>query len=181
MKISCFPEKIDQKRAMAMADKQTGFFSRLFIGRDKKIEEVKTLYIENRLITFTITAKPPLFEKLFKKEPKPIKSRIQMIANGSTCGVAYYDPRGVEIVEEDIDEEHVQKSDYADELLITRGNALARKILRRRVGGNLTLEVEDIKSVYRPYHVAFYGKPAAGSKVYYVPIAADMCSVGKTF
>lgn len=181
MKISCFPEKIDQKRAMAMADKQTGFFSKLFIGRSKKIEEMKTLYIENRLITFSITSKPPLIERLFKKNPKPIKSKIQMIANGSTCGVAYYDPRGVEIVEAEVDEKNIQKSDYSDDMLVTRGNALARRILRRRVGGNLSLDVEDIKSVYRPYHVAFYGKMSEGGKIYYVPIAADMCSVGKTF
>jgi len=181
MKINCFQIKIDQNRAIEIVNKQTGFFSRLFIGRDNVIKEMKTLYIENRLITFYITAKPPLIERLLKKYPKPVKSRIQMIANGSTCGVAYYDPRGVEIVEEEVNEESIQKSDYPDDMLITRGNVLARKILRRRVGGNLSLELGEIKSVYRPYHVAFYGEPVKGNKVYYVPIAADMCSVSKTF
>lgn len=181
MKIECFPIKINQERARTLAQKQTGFIARLFVGNEKKVEVMKTLYIENRLITFDITSHPPLIERIFKKNSRARISKIQMIANGSTCGVAYYDGRGVDIIEKEIEEKDIQKSDYADDLLITRGNAIARRILRRRVGGNLSLEVSEIKSVYRPYHIAFFGKPEEGKKIYYVPIAADDCSVKRTF
>ena len=79
-------------------------------------------------------------KKIFKKEAKPRKSKIMMIANGSTCGVSYYDGRGVETAETEVTEEALQRSDFSDAELVTRGNALARRILRRRVGGNFSLE-----------------------------------------
>lgn len=158
-----------------------GFIARLFSGKGREDIVMKTLYIENRLITFEITSPPPLFERLFRRGALPRNSKIEMIANGSTCGVSYYDRRGVETVESEVGEDEVQLSDFSDETLITRGNALARRILRRRVGGNLSLEVLKVESVFRPYHVAFFGEPREGEKVYYLPIAADGCSVKRTF
>ena len=116
-----------------------------------------------------------------KYSRKPRKSKIMMIANGSTCGVSYYDGRGVETAETEVTEEALQRSDFSDAELVTRGNALARRILRRRVGGNFSLEPSEIQSVYRPYHVAFFGEPEEGKKIYYVPVAADGCMVKRTF
>ena len=65
--------------------------TRLTSGGQREDQEIvmKTIYIENRLITFEITAKPPLLEKLFKKEAKPRKSKIMMIANGSTLSLIH--------------------------------------------------------------------------------------------
>ena len=163
-----------------MSEKKVNFLTKLFFKIEPEIE-MKTVFIENKIITFDITGKPPLIERLFKKNPQPRRSRIRMIANGSTCGVAYYDGRGAEIVEMDVDEEKLQLSDYSEDMLVTRGNALARKILRRRVGGSISLEVSEIQTVFRPYHVAFYGKLREGQKVRYFPIAADACSVKRTF
>ena len=158
-----------------------GILPRLIMG--KKLDEVvmRTIYIENRIITFDITPHPSFISRLLRRGDKLKNSMIEMIANGSTCGVAYYDRRGVEIAEADVDEDCIQKSDFSDDDFIVRGNALARRILRRRVGGNMTLEVKGIESIYRPYHVAFFGIPAEGSKVRYVPIAADGCCVKRTF
>ena len=163
-----------------MSEKKVNFLTKFFFKIKPEIE-IKTVFIENKIITFDITGKPPLIERLFKRNPKPRRSKIRMIANGSTCGVAYYDDKGVEIVEMDVDDASVQLSDYSDDMLVTRGNALARRILRRRVGGNMSLDVCEIKSVFRPYHVAFYGELREGEKVRYLPIAADACTIKRTF
>ncbi|MFR5880522.1 MAG: hypothetical protein ACLUEQ_06805 [Cloacibacillus evryensis] len=181
--ITSFPIKMSVEEAKREARKRNGFLARLISGIRGKDQEIvmKTIYIENRLITFEITTNPLFLEKIFKKEAKPRKSKIRMIANGSTCGVSYYDGRGVETAEAEVAEEAVQHSDFSDEEMVTRGNALARRILRRRVGGNFSLEPSEIQSVYRPYHVAFFGKPEEGKKIYYVPVAADGCTVKRTF
>ena len=185
--ITSFPIKLSMEEAKREARKRNGliarFITRLTSGGQREDQEIvmKTIYIENRLITFEITAKPPLLGKLFKKEAKPRKSKIMMIANGSTCGVSYYDGRGVETAETEVTEEALQRSDFSDAELVTRGNALARRILRRRVGGNFSLEPLEIESVYRPYHVAFFGEPEEGKKIYYVPLPADGCTVKRTF
>ena len=181
--ITSFPITLSTEEAKREARKSNGLLARLINGGGCKEQEItmRTIYIENRLITFELTTKPPFFEKLFKKEAKPRKSRIMMIANGSTCGVSYYDGRGVETTVAEVSEEALQHSDFSDEELVTRGNALARRILRRRVGGNFSLEPTEIKSVYRPYHVAFFGKPEEGKKIYYVPVPADGCTVKRTF
>lgn len=181
MKVLSFPIKVTSEKAMEMAKKSNGFIFRLFTKVKNDNLHVKTLYIENKIITFNITRKPNIIDQLLKRNPKGNRSKIRMIANGSTCGVAYYDGKGTEPGEADVDDEHVQMSDYPDDMFVTRGNALARRILRRRVGGSLTLDVDNITSVFRPYHVVFFGEPEEGKKVYYIPIAADGCSVNKTF
>ena len=165
----------------ARKEATSGLLTKLFMG--KKLDDIvmRTMYIENRIITFEITPQASVLDRLLKRPTRRKQSAIEMIANGSTCGVAYYDRRGVAIDEYDVPEDEVQLSDFSDEDFIVRGNALARRILRRRVGGNMLLEVKDIESIYRPYHVAFFGKPEEGQKVRYIPIAADGCSVKRTF
>lgn len=180
MIVAAFPIKISEERAREMSEKKVNVLTKFLLGVRPEIE-IRTVFIENKIITFNITGKPPLIERFFKKNPEPRRSKIRMIANGSTCGVAYYDDKGVEIVEIDVDDDKLQLSDYPDEMLVTRGNALARRILRRRVGGSISLDVSDIRSVFRPYHVAFYGKLEQGRKVRYLPIAADACAVRRTF
>lgn len=181
MQIDCFPIKKSVEEAKREASRR-GLVARLLSLRGRGEDIVmKTIYVENRLITFDIAMPPSFLAKFFSGSVQPRKSTIQMIANGSTCGVSYYDRRGVEIVRREVDDEAVQLSDYGDGQLITRGNALARRILRRRVGGRMLLEVAAIRSVFRPFHVAFFGEPIEGKKVYYIPIAADGCEVRRTF
>lgn len=180
MKIKHFAIKKSAEEAKREAGRK-GLLAKIFGGGWGKPLTVKTIFIENRLITFEVTTHPPFFEKLLKKESAPRKTKMEMIGNGSTCGVSYYDRRGVEITESDIDDANVQLSDFTDEALTTRANALARRILRRRVGGNISLEAIDMQSIFRPYHVVFFGEPKEGRKIYYIPIAADGCSVKRTF
>lgn len=171
---------MSEESAWKISEKNVNFFTRLWLGKNPEIE-LRRVFIENRLITFTITRGPSLLDRVFRKNRAAGKSRIRVIANGSTCGVSYYDGAGLEIVDIEVDEDEVQPSDFPDDALVTRGNALARRILRRRVGGNVSLDVENIESVYRPYYVAFYGRVVQGERVRYMPIAADGCRVHRTF
>ncbi len=180
MKITIF----SIKKSIAEAEKEAsrkGLLARIFSGRWSSAPIMRTIYIENKLITFEITAEPSFVARMLKKATAPRKTKIEMIANGSTCGVSYYDRRGVETEEAEVDCESVQFADFSDEQMITRCNVLARRILRRRVGGNMSLRVIDVKSIFRPYHVAFFDKPEPGKKVYYIPVAADGCCVRRTF
>ena len=172
---------MDCDEARAKALKQTGRLGAIVVGKNPNIH-MKTIFIENKIITYQFTNKPlPLAGLFRRKNDTPVQHRkIRVIANGSTSGVSYYDGDGAEIVEMDVGEEQVQYSDYPDEKLVMRGNVLARRILRRRIGGNLSLEPLEIKSVFRPYHVAFFGELIEGKKVRYLSIAADGCSVKRT-
>lgn len=180
MLIKHFVIKKSSDVAMKEAEHK-GLLARLFGGGRNKPIVMRTIYIENRLITFDIETHPPLTARLLGKGGEPRHTKIEMIANGSTCGVSYYDRRGIEITESEVDEADIQLSDFADDMLVSRANALARRILRRRVGGNMSLEPASIESIFRPYHVAFFGEPEEGKKVYYIPIAADGCNVKRTF
>lgn len=180
MLVDSFAVKIDQDKALQMVKKRMSLFGKLLVGKNSETE-MKTIFIENKIITYKINHEAPFFVKWFKKDPKIKSNKVRMIANGSTAGVSLYDDTGVNIVEMDVDEDQLQRSDYPDNQLEIRGNALARKILRRRVGGHVTLETLEIKSVYRPYHVVFFGKLVEGQKVRYMPVPADENMVRKTF
>ncbi|GHT00825.1 hypothetical protein AGMMS50276_27610 [Synergistales bacterium] len=179
MNIKSFPIKMDEGTAREMSE--GGNFITKLLFRKKTPVELRRVFIENRIMTFTITYHPSIIARIFRKNQTPKTSKIVMIGNGSTCGVSYYDGRELEIIDMEVDPEEVQASDFSDEALITRGNALARRILRRRVGGNISLDVAEIKSVYRPYYVAFYGTLVEGTKVRYMPIPADGNVVKRTF
>ena len=182
MKLQSFAIRMDAEEARSRALKQAGPLGRMVVGKSPDIH-MQTVFIENKIITYQFTYKTSPLARLLRrnKDLPERKKSIRVIANGSTSGVSYYDGEGAEITELDVDEEQVQYSDYPDDKLVTRGNVLARRILRRRVGGNISIEPLEIKSVFRPYHVAFFGAPVEGTKVRYLPIAADGCSVKRTF
>lgn len=180
MKLQSFRIQMGSDEARSRALKQVGLLGRMVVGRNPDIH-MRTIFIENKIITYQITNEPsPLSRLLHRDQKAKHQSRIRVIANGSTSGVSYYDGTGVDIVEMDVPEERVQYSDYPDEKLISKGNILARRILRRRVGGNVSIQPLCVESVYRPYYVAFFGEPLEGTRVRYLPMAADGCSVKRT-
>ena len=180
MRLQSFQMQMGPKEARSKALKQVGPLGRILLGKNQDIH-MRTVFIENKIITYQITNEPSLLFRLLHKNQKDThKSKIRVIANGSTSGVSYYDGIGVNIVEMDVPEEQIQHSDYSDEKLISKGNVRARRILRRRIGGNVSIQPLCVESVYRPYHVAFFGEPVEGTKVRYLPLAADGCSVKRT-
>ncbi|MBM7616147.1 hypothetical protein [Alkaliphilus hydrothermalis] len=178
--IKCFPIKLNVDEAKNIANKKGNFIGKVLLKNHNEIT-MKELYIENKVITYNVTFTPlPFVKKLFKNY-KQQEILIRIIANGSTGGVSYYDDKGIDIETKEVNPDNIQMSDYDIEKLITKGNILVRKILRRRIGGNLTINAVDVMSVFRPYHIAFFGELIEGSKVRYIPISADGCNVRRTF
>ena len=46
-------------------------------------------------------------------------------------------------------------------------------MVRRQIGKVATAELSSMRSIYRPYDVAFYGKYEMGKRIRYLPIEAD--------
>ncbi|SKC76497.1 hypothetical protein [Maledivibacter halophilus] len=180
MVIKSFSKKMDVNEAQKLAKKKGNFIGKILLKNHDEIN-MKELYIENKIITFSITFTPFAFIRRIFKNYKEKKMQIKVIANGSTGGVAYYDENEINIETTEVKKDDLQLSDHDIEKLITKGNILIRRILRRRIGGNLKMEVVDVQSVFRPYHVAFFGELIEGRKVRYMPIPADGCKVKKTF
>ena len=178
MKIDSYVKIMKKEDAKEIANKKGNVVGRILL-KNNSINEMKTLYIENKIITFNMIHEPNVLSKgIFKATGK--KQKITLIADGSTGGVSYYESApSIESIKANEDE--IQFSIYEDDLLIEKSKKLARRIVRRQIGGNISLEIESIKSIFRPFYVAFYGELKEGNKVRYLPIAADGCKSKRTF
>ncbi len=45
--------------------------------------------------------------------------------------------------------------------------------MRRQIGKVAFAELDSMRSIYRPYYIAFFGEMKMGERVRYIPIAAD--------
>ncbi|WP_042273463.1 hypothetical protein [Faecalimicrobium dakarense] len=178
MKIDSYVKIMSEKEAKEIANKRGNTLGKILL-KNNPINNMKVLYIENKIITLNMIHEPNIISKnIFKANRK--KQKITFIADGSTGSVAYYESGpGIENI--NADEDNIQFSIYEDNVLIEKSKKLARRIVRRKVGGDVSLEIESIKSVFRPFHVAFYGELEEGKKVRYLPIAADGCNSKRTF
>ena len=177
MKIDAYETKILESEARNIASNKGNIIGKILC---KDISQIKKLYIENKIIELKITYEPNLISKSILKKVNKKEQKIKLIADGSTGGVAYYES-GLDTKKIDIEEDNVQLSAYEDEILVEKAKKLARRILRRRVGGDVSFEISKIQSIFRPYYVAFYGDVKEGNKVRYLPIAADGCQSKRTF
>ena len=180
MKINCFEKVVSEEEARKKAEKRGGFIGKLLIKDDVPIT-IKPLYIENKIITLEMEFLQNFISKiLFKNKKRNKGTKIRLIGNGSTGGVAYYDsPPKLETKE--VNEENIQLSVYDDDTMIRKGKTMARKMVRRQIGGNVIFNLFNIESVFRPYYVAFYGEMKEGNKVRYIAISADAGSLKRTF
>lgn len=179
MKIQAFPILLSEKEAYACAEKRGNLLGRLLISKDHI--DLKLMYLESREIIFRMTYEPaPLMRLLGKKTGPKHSQKIRMLVEG-TRGVPAYMEEEPKLVEVEIDDPSmIQDSEIPDERLIQEARYLARRMVRRQAGRTVTLEVEEMRSLYRPYYVAFYGKLVEGSKVRYLPIAADKNEITRT-
>ncbi|MGL5314259.1 MAG: hypothetical protein ACRC92_13505 [Peptostreptococcaceae bacterium] len=178
MKIDSYVKVMSENEAKEIANKRGNALGRILL-KNNPIKQIKVLYIENKIITLNMVHEPNIISKnIFKANRK--KQKITFIADGSTGSVAYYDS-GPNIEHINADEDNIQFSVYKDDELIDKSKKLARRIVRRKIGGDVSLEIESIKSIFRPFHIAFYGDLEEGKKVRYLPIAADGCNSKRTF
>lgn len=180
VKIQAFPILLSEPEAYALAEKRGNFLGRLLIKKDHI--NLRLMYLESREIIFRMTYEPAPLPRLLGKKAEPKQTqRIRMLVEG-TRGIPAYlgeEPQLEEVEIQDLN--MVQNSELPDEKLIQEARYLARRMVRRQAGRTVTLEVEKMRSVYRPYYVAFYGELVEGTKVRYLPIAADKNEITRTF
>lgn len=180
MDIKAFPVKVDKAEAEKIALAKGGLLWRtVFAG--KELSEIRKHYIEFKLITFEAVHSPAFLQKVLFHKTETRRQNILMLANGSTGSVSWVESMPDIITVEAVDENIVQLSDKDDEYLSSRGRRVAMRVIHRFAGGIPELKVLKIESVFRPYWIAFYGDVVEGSKVRYLPIAADGCGSHRSF
>lgn len=179
MDIRTFPIRIEKEEAGQMAEARGRLLRKIFC-RGKSLSEVRLHFIECKLITYEITHKPNILDKLFARKIKSSKQTITMLADGSNSSVAWVETMPDIVTVEGVQDEQIQYSDRDEKTLINRGRSVALKVVHRHVGGIPEIREIMVESVFRPYWVAFFGEVAEGKKVYYSPIAADGCKMQKT-
>jgi len=177
MKINCFPKTMSEEQAMKIA-KGGGNILGKTLYSNKKVN-IKLMYLENKYIEYEMTYKTNLIDKIIKKDEKIRKQKIRAIVEGTRCTASYV-PDEIKLETKDIPDENIQFTEFAEDKLISKGKDACRRMVRRQIGSYITMEVEKMESVYRPYYIAFYGDLVEGTKVRYLPIPADGNEVKRT-
>lgn len=180
MKIQVVPKTMNEEEAMEVAEKRGNFLGRLLLGK-KKIN-LKLMYIESKEITFEMTYMDTFLRKIFtQKESLPRKQKILMLAEG-TRGMPAYLEKPIKTQSLQItDPAQVQTTEIPQDKLIENAKRLAGRMIRRQIGSYVTLEVLQLRSIYRPYYIAFYGELVENTKVRYIAIPADGNIIERTF
>lgn len=172
MHIEALPKLINSQSAMDIAQKKGNFLGRLIVG-EKKVT-MKLMYLESKEIIYSMTYLPvPLLGRLFAASKLPAEQKMRILVEGTRCNPAYVGEELQTISLEVADEDCVQKSPFPVEKMIEEGKYLARRMVHKQVGRNVILKPQSVRSIYRPYYVAFYGELQQGTRVRYLPIPAD--------
>lgn len=149
------------------------------MAKGKKIN-LRIMYLENRYNIYEMTYHNSPLVKLFKGDSaEETKQKIRIVVEATTCSPSYTsDPISFEEIE--VDEDSIQATYYTDQRLEDAGAFLAKRMTRRRIGRQISIELLSSEVFYRPYYIAIYGEMIEGTKARYLPIAADGNEVNTT-
>lgn len=178
MKINCFPIKMTEEEAVRTARRAGGPIGRFIFGG--KPIHLRVMYLESRYYIFEMTyVDHPLAERLRgRKEAE--RQNIRIMVEATTCSAAYV-AEEISAEEREVDETLIQPTYYNDTRLENCGRIMAKRLVRRHLGRNLTIRPIREEKVYRPFYIAIYGDMAMGTKARYLPIAADGYAISRTF
>ena len=170
MKITATPKTMSPEEAIRLARGGGNALGKAMYGN--KTITLKLMYLESREVILQLHYRPaPLLRWLHIQPKGPEGQKIRMIVEGTRCTGSYAeDPIQTETVEVE-DEGCVQNTEYPDDKIIAAAKRL--RMVRRQIGRVATSEVVSMRSIYRPYYIAFYGELKMGERVRYLPIAAD--------
>lgn len=179
MKIQCFPVTMSKEEALAIAAGKGNPLMKAYAGK-KKIN-LRLMYLENRYYIYEITYHDGLLMRLVnKKRNGEQKQKIRVMVEATTCSASYTE-EAIHTIEKDVDELAIQEAHYDDERLENCGSTMAKRMVRRRAGREISISTVSMEKVYRPYYIAIYGEMIEGTKARYLPIAADGNEIYKTF
>lgn len=179
MRITATPKTMSPEEAIRKARGGGNALGRAMYGN--KSITLKLMYLESREVILQLNYQPaPLLRWLHIQPKGPESQRIRMVVEGTRCTGSYAeDPIETETVEVE-DEGCVQNTEFPDEKIIAAAKRPALRMVRRQIGRVATADVVSMRSVYRPYYIAFYGELKMGERVRYLPIAADGFRVDRT-
>lgn len=178
MNIKCFPVKMTREEAMTIAKTGGGLLGKLFV-KDKAIT-LRLMYLENRYLIYQMTYLDSPLATLFRKKKAPDQQKIRVMVEATTCTASYVQDE-IKVMEQDIPEEDIQFTYYEEKRLHDCGANMARRLVRRHLGRNLSIKVDTEEKVFRPFYIAIYGDMKEGTRARYLPIEADGNSVKRTF
>ena len=176
--IKALPVKMSKDEALKIASGHKNPVVKA-MARGKKIN-LRIMYLENRYNIYEMTYHATPLAKLFKGDSvEEQKQKIRIIVDTTTCSASYTsDPLYFEEIE--VDEDSLQASYYDDQRLEDTGAFLAKRMTRRRIGKQISIELLSSEVFYRPYYIAIYGEMIEGTKARYLPIAADGHEINTT-
>ena len=84
---------------------------------------------------------------------------------------------GLIICSAHLDDERLLRAIAPHRAVVLINRAAAKRhalhMVRRQIGKVATAELHSMRSIYRPFYVAFYGKYEMGKRIRYLPIEAD--------
>lgn len=202
MKLTAFKKTLSKEEAWQIAEKKGSLLWKAAFA-SKQLSEIRLRYIEYLIVEVKMQYKitplmrirtdvKGLLNSILRKNStdlRDIQSHIQlnkkekygthnllMIVNGTSCSPSLVDvmPQMVRIdMDEDRYERIVQETDFSQDDIKKNAKKMAIRVMHRIVGGLPKVKEITIKSVYRPFYVAFYGDVVEGNKVRYITIPAD--------
>ncbi|MCR5369546.1 MAG: hypothetical protein K6E83_02420 [Clostridium sp.] len=172
MIVTATPKTMTDAEALRTARQGGNVFGKALYGGGEIT--LKLMYLESREVILDLYYQPAPIMKILGKGEKPDKpsQKIRMIVEGTRCTASYSeDP--IETREIDIKEEMLQKTEFPDDKIIAAAKRHALRMVRRQIGRVAVAEVNSMRSIFRPYYVAFYGKYEMGKRIRYLPIEAD--------
>ena len=178
VKIEALPIVMSPEKAMKIASGEKNPIVKA-MARNKKIN-MRVMYLENRYYIYEMVYEKTFLEKMSGKNTLgDTVKKIRIIVEATTCSASYTsDP--IETEEIEVDEESIQPTYYDDQRLEDTGIRMAKRMVRRRIGRQVSMRVLSMKKIYRPYYIAIYGDMIEGTKARYLPIAADGFEVNTT-
>lgn len=172
MEILAIPKVMTEKEAVEIARNGGNFVGKILFA--KKDIKLKLMYLESKEIIYRIVFEDSKIKSLLgKKREKQYGQKVRILVEGTRCTPAFLEENlkleNIEIKDKNL----IQKTEFTNEKIINEGKFMARRMIRRQIGKTVLLEVENIRSIYRPYYIAFYGEMVEGTKVRYLPIPAD--------
>ena len=179
-RIPIFPILRSEEDVLPEARRKGGPLGRLLL-RGQALAELRLHFVEYRILIFSVLHRPNGISRHLFGEREDKRQLCRVLVNGSTGGALWAEEIPQPLVPYEAREEQIQHSSFPRERMEEKGSRLVLRVLRRRVGGYPTVNLEEDAPVYRPFYVALFGDPQEGHRVRYLPFAADGCSSHRTF
>ena len=172
MQSTATPKVMTDAEALRTARQGGNVFGKALYGSGEIT--LKLMYLESREVILDLYYQPAPIMKILGKGEAPTEpsQKIRMVVEGTRCTASYSeDP--IKTQEIDVKEEILQKTEFPDDKIVAAAKRHALRMVRRQIGKVATAELSSMRSIYRPYYVAFYGKYEMGKRIRYLPIEAD--------